>query len=402
MIEIRDKADCCGCSACEQACPVKCISLVKDESGLHYAVADASRCIDCGLCERVCPVINQNSSEKPLAAYAAVNRDAEIQIASSSGGVFTALAREIISCGGTVFGAALTPSMDVAHMAVSDEAGIEALRGSKYLQSDMTDCFSRATELLRLGREVLFSGTPCQIAGLLKLVKPAQRERLITVELSCHGVPPAKIWHDYLESLKQGDERLKIVSVNFRDKRLGWDKFGISVEASETGKAIREISYVPVTDDLFMQGYVKNLYLRPSCRRCPARSGKSGADLLLADFWGIKSVCRPMYDSLGVTLVVVRSDRGQRLLDACHGLKTEPVDYEKAIAGNPSIVKDAPEPLQSKEFAERYPREGFAALRDILKEMREPLHRRVAEKLKRGVARLIGEKLISKIKNLTT
>lgn len=170
MIEIVEKSDCVGCEACVQRCPKQCIVMKEDAEGFLYPQIDIEKCIDCGLCERVCPVINQGEPRKPLVAYAAKNQDESVRLSSSSGGVFTALAEYVIAQGGVVFGARFDESWNVVHDYVETIEGLSAFRGAKYVQSRIGQSFLRAETFLKQGRMVLFSGLPCQITGLKKIL----------------------------------------------------------------------------------------------------------------------------------------------------------------------------------------------------------------------------------------
>ena len=197
MINIEDKKQCCGCSACVQRCPKQCIVMKEDEEGFLYPVADKDVCIDCNLCEQVCPVLRQREEREPLDVYAAFNKNEEVRMQSSSGGVFTALAESIIKEGGVVFGARFNEDWEVVHDYVETVEGLSAFRGSKYVQSRIGCTFSQAEQFLKQGRKVLFSGTPCQIAGL-KLFLRKEYENLLSVDFICHGVPSPGVWRQYL------------------------------------------------------------------------------------------------------------------------------------------------------------------------------------------------------------
>ena len=310
MIDIKEKHNCCGCGACVQICPKQCISMSEDNEGFLYPHVNSAICIDCGLCEKVCPVINQNEPNEPLAVYAAKNTNEEIRLKSSSGGIFTLLAEQVITEGGVVFGARFNEGWEVIHDYTETVEGLEAFRGSKYVQSFIGDNFKVAKQFLNNGRKVLFSGTRCQIAGLKKFLQK-DYENLLTVEVVCHGVPSPMVWRDYLEYKRAEraagkntvssslNELPVITGISFRDKTNGWKKYGFKIcyaaskaaenSVSKSGnKANCEIT--PFKEDLLMKGFLKDIYLRPSCYHCAARQGKSGADISIADYWGIQSI----------------------------------------------------------------------------------------------------------------
>lgn len=197
MISIKDKKACCGCGACVQRCPKQCITLHEDSEGFLYPVADASVCINCGLCEKVCPVINQHTAHEPLQTFAAKNPNEAVRAASSSGGVFTMLAESVIKSGGVVFGAAFDQQWKVVHTCATTIEGLQKFRGSKYLQSQTNNTFREAETYLRQGRQVLYSGTPCQVAGLKKYLRK-DYDNLLTLDFICHGVPSPGVFRTYL------------------------------------------------------------------------------------------------------------------------------------------------------------------------------------------------------------
>lgn len=198
MIDILDKKDCCGCSSCVQRCPKQCITLKEDNEGFLYPIVNKEICISCGLCEKVCPVLSQGEPRKPLKVYAAKNQDEEIRRQSSSGGVFTLLAEQVIREGGVVFGAIFDENWEVKHDFAETIEGLAPFRGSKYVQSRIDDNYKKAERFLNQGRKVLFSGTPCQIAGLKRFLRN-EYDNLLTVDFVCHGVPSPGVWRQYLK-----------------------------------------------------------------------------------------------------------------------------------------------------------------------------------------------------------
>ena len=209
MISFSKKEDCCGCNACVQRCPKQCITMQTDKEGFWYPVVNKEDCNNCGLCEKVCPVINQRESCKPIKTFAAINKDEETRLASSSGGIFSLFAEETLNAGGVVFGAAFNKNWDVEHIEIETLDGIEKLRGSKYTQSNIGNCYKKAERYLKEGRKVLFSGTPCQIAAL-KLFLKKDYEGLTTIDVVCHGVPSPEVWKKYLNETIEKENWNKI------------------------------------------------------------------------------------------------------------------------------------------------------------------------------------------------
>lgn len=371
MIEIKEKKDCCGCSACVQKCPKQCISLKEDNEGFLYPVVDKETCIDCGLCEKVCPVLHQGESREPLKVYAANNKDEEIRRQSSSGGIFTLLAEKTIQDGGVVFGVRFDEHWEVIHDYTETIEGLAAFRGSKYVQSRIEDNYRKAEAFLQKGRKVLFSGTPCQIAGL-KCFLRKKYEKLLTVEVVCHGVPSPMIWRDYLvykraeraagkNTVSSSLNELPVITgISFRDKTNGWKKFGFKIcyaasKAAENSvsKSYDTISFelTPYSEDIFMKGFLKDLYLRPSCYSCFVRQGKSGADISIGDYWGIQRFHPKLDDDKGTELILINTENGYNCYDKINPqIESELSEYKKAVNSNSCIVQSVREPKCRKEF----------------------------------------------------
>ena len=362
MLEIKDKKNCTGCHACWSVCPRKCIQMMPDEEGFLYPKINLNQCIDCGACEKVCSVLHPTDTSFPLKVYAARNGNETIRMSSSSGGVFTALAEEIIKRGGVVFGASFNEDWQVVHSYTEQLEGLSAFRGAKYVQSVVGDTYLQVRHFLKQNRWVLFSGTPCQVAGLKHFLRTGY-ERLLTVDVVCHGVPSPLVWQTYLDSINPRKER--ITTLSMRDKSLGWKRYGMDIRTEKeilyTGKA---------ASNLYSQGYLDNLYLRPSCHACPAKKGRSHSDLTLGDFWGIEQVCPSMDDNRGTGLVLVNSPAGMNFYRSLSVLEKE-VTYAQAFRGNPSLECSVPLTESREEFWRRFPEEGMKAVSDIHKRKRK-------------------------------
>lgn len=374
MVNIKEKKECCGCNACVQICPKQCITMFPDIEGFLYPKVDFNICIDCGLCIKVCPVINQDEPRLPLAVYAAKNKNEEIRLKSSSGGIFTLLAEKIIKEGGVVFGARFDENWEVIHAYTETIEGLEYFRGSKYVQSVIGDNLKKAKQFLEEGRKVLFSGTPCQIAGFKKYLRK-KYENLLTVEVVCHGVPSPKVWRDYIEykrakrgtgknSVSSSLNELPVVTgISFRDKSNGWKKFGFKISYAAFKAAENTVSksvifnseITPFNEDPFMKGFLKNLYLRPSCYYCAARQGKSGADISIADYWGIQHFHSGMDDDKGTGLILVNTKIGAFYYSSINNqIESVRSEYNKAITSNSCIIKSVKEPKYRNQFWQLY------------------------------------------------
>lgn len=346
MIKIIEKSDCVGCEACVQCCPKHCITMHEDSEGFLYPQINTEECIDCGLCERVCPVINQGEPRKPLVAYAAKNQDESVRLNSSSGGVFSALAEYVIAQGGVVFGARFDESWNVVHDYVETVEGLLAFRGAKYAQSRIGQSFLQAETFLKQGRMVLFSGLPCQIAGLKKFLRK-DYDNLITVDLFCHGVPSPMVWERFLEE-EVATPHTQLKSISFRDKASGWKNYSFSYlqEDADGVHLHRMLS----TKNLFMRGFLADLYLRPSCYRCPAKQLKSGSDLTIGDYWGIQQAHPKLDDDKGVSAILVNTDKGIAILQSVRQVSLYDSTFESVVKCNPALIKSAQEPVKRPLF----------------------------------------------------
>lgn len=372
MIEVKDKSKCCGCESCVNACPVGCITFKVDNQGFGYPQADSLRCINCGLCEKVCPCLNIKSKAKPQKIYASINPDEEIRRKSSSGGIFTMLAEEIISRGGYVFGAAYNDEWNVNHICVTDKNDISKLRGAKYVQSGITDTYRKSRNFLESGKPVLFSGTPCQIAGLKQYLLKDYR-LLFTVDIVCHSVPSPLVWQCYLKSLNPYEE--KIEEINLRDKSNGWARYNYFIRSSK-----RVLYGGAAADSNYLKGFNKNLFSRPSCFKCPAKEGRSKSDITLADNWGYETTTPEITDNMGISAVIINSKKGAELFEGLNVWKKEiQLDiFEKA---NPSYLHSAKHHKGNSLFWKLFPEYGLEAVPIVFERTKPNLANRVWLKL---------------------
>lgn len=376
MIIIKSKYDCCGCGACAQRCPHNAIELIQDNEGFLYPQIDESICIDCGLCERVCPIINQVLPSEPIKTFAAKNNDENIRQLSSSGGIFTLLATKVINNGGVVFGAIFNAKWEVEHDYTDTIEGIAKFRGSKYVQSKINNNYILAEEYLKDGKQVLFSGTPCQIAGLKRFLRK-EYENLICVDIICHGVPSPFIWQKYLEQYNSTE----LSSISFRDKTNSWKRYEVVIRQGKK-TLIRE----DIGKNIYMKLFLSDLCLRPSCSNCSSKSGKSKSDITIADFWGIQHLHPDFDDDKGCNLILIHSKKGLNLFNKleCDKIKT---DFKTAIKYNPSYFKSVAEPKYRKYFFKNFERYGFAIYDKICKKQQPSLIRRIASRCKRMITK---------------
>ncbi len=375
MVRITNKKDCCGCAACVQICPKQCITMVSDEEGFLYPKVDETICIQCGVCEQICPMLNPAQSQKPKSIYAGINPDENTRRISSSGGVFFLLACKTIQEGGAVFGACFDRQWVVRHDCTETVEDLEKFLGSKYVQSETGDCYAKAEHYLKIGREVLFSGTACQIAGLLSFLKKPF-DNLITVDVLCHGVPSPLIWRDYLEyECNQHQVNISdLTDVSFRDKQVGWRRFGMSIKSGEN-LLVSE----PLDRNVYLKGFLRDLYLRPSCYQCQFRCGKCHSDITIADYWGIWKHHPQWDDDKGTSLVLINSEKGLNVFRSLDLKKVE-TSYEEALSGNSPLEHSVKETQYRQLFWNRYPTDGIKAIDSICLQLRPNVFKRILRK----------------------
>ena len=351
-----DREACTGCGACVSLCRWGAISMQPDDEGFLYPVVDGALCRSCDLCEKRCPAGHALPAREQR-SFGAQHTDEGIRRASSSGGAFTALARQTLARGGVVFGAVFGEGMRVEHVGALSEEELAPMRGSKYVQSDSAEAIGHAVALLQRGVPVLFSGTPCQVSGLLSRVPDEHREQLLTVDFVCHGVPSPGVFASYLQAL-QAQRGSQVTAYTFRDKRRGWKDFS-AVASFEDGSEHAGTQ----RDEPFLYGFLQNLYLRPSCTRCDALRGAChAADITLADLWGAQEVCPQRDDDTGLSLVLVNSPRGQQALEACaQELRLFPVDASGLTRHNPSLQRPVAAHRHRGRFFKAFQTRGFDA-----------------------------------------
>ena len=333
MIEVRNKKDCCGCYACYNICPKECITMESDSEGFWYPKIDKNKCIDCNLCEKVCPIINKfNSSLYEEKSYAVFNKNEKIRLESSSGGIFSILAEYVINNHGSVYGAAFDEDFNVKHIKITSLQDIELLRGSKYVQSRTNDIFKSIKFDLKNNKMVLFTGTPCQVAGLQSFLQK-KYDNLILMDIVCHGVPSPLVWQQYIDELKQNYKQ-DIKSIYFRDKSTGWKTY--SVKFLFDKDEYKNFGF----KDIYMKGFLNDIYLRPSCYNCNFKGIERVSDITVADFWGIEKVLPKMDDDKGTSLIVIHSEKGKQLFDELsEKMILNEVNLNEAIKYNPSMIK---------------------------------------------------------------
>lgn len=306
-----DPDKCCGCAGCAAVCPFGSLRMRADAEG--FAVPEVlSSCRDCGKCRSVCPVANASAPAEKRSdrCFAAVSASEEDVANSSSGGVFPALAGQIIDDGGAVAGTAFAADFSAVAKIVYRRDELPLLRQAKYVQSAMSPAlYAEAEAFLKTGKPLLFSGTPCQVAAFRRYFPAEKYPNLLAAEVICHGVPSPEVWQSFLRRV--GEETGKILEVSFRDKRRGWHEYALTVrgERQELRFGRRESPY--------MKLFLRNVTLRKFCFECPFKAGRSGADLTMGDFWKLRKYAPELENDTGVSMVVTHGTRGAAALEKC-------------------------------------------------------------------------------------
>ena len=346
---------CTGCTACAGVCPVGAISMVPDHEGfLRPRISDA--CVLCRRCESVCPGLSPlpaAPSDGALPALAVWNQDEAVREASSSGGVFSVLAGHILEQGGAVFGCVLENGHTARHLCARTPEALAPMRGSKYVQSDLTGVFPAIKALLEADTPVLFTGTPCQVDGLRRYLGQ-DYPCLLTCDLVCHGVPSPAVFSAWLEQ-REREAGGRALGVRFRDKSHGWDKAWMVVDFAGGGQYAQ-----PLYQSTFGRGFGSQLFLRPCCSQCMYTDpGRRPGDLTLGDFWGLDpKLALPVSREKGISLVLANTPRGRAALEASagsFGMCEQPL--ADAVAGNPSLHAPTPDSPKRAAF--------FAAFRTL-------------------------------------
>ncbi len=354
MIKIKVKSECTGCGACRNICPKSCIAMRADEEGFLYPTVDETKCINCELCDKVCPVKNKPiQNNECIQAYACKGKDDSVRMSSSSGGIFSIIAENILKKDGFVCGAAYDEQFNVKHYIVDSVNDLYKLRGSKYVQSDTNDVYKQIKQKLINNRFVLFSGTPCQTAGLKNFLKK-EYDNLLCISVACHGVPSPMVYNLYLDNISNGS---RIHNVNFRSKETGWKKYSVIIETEK--KNIKNYNY----ENPYMRGFINDLYTRPSCSECQFKGSDIPGDILLADFWGIENVLPDFEDEKGVSAILVKSQKGKNIIEEIsEEILLKECNYTDIIKYNPSIIKASKAHQKRNEFFDRVNSRNFTKL----------------------------------------
>ena len=325
MIQVKDKTQCVGCYACVNICHKHCIHMEQDQEGFYYPEVDESQCNNCHQCEKVCPIQNFVKAKKYIRSFACKSLDDEIRRHSSSGGIFSVIATDILAQNGVVYGAAYYHQSQVVHQRIDRVEDLVLLQGSKYIQSQIGTTYQQVKMDLEQKNKVLFTGTPCQIAGLKQFLRK-EYSQLFTIDILCHGVPSNKVWSKYLKDL--GVEQVE--DIQFRNKDTGWTHYSVQI-IHDNAKVFRQLS----GKNDYIRGFISDIFLRPSCYDCRFKENNNVSDMTIGDFWGAEEYVPQIFDDQGISVVIIRSKQGE---DMFHRIKThiqlESVSLNQAISKN--------------------------------------------------------------------
>ena len=361
----RKKPECCGCTACMEVCPEDAITMEPDEEGFLYPRIDDAKCVRCGKCDRVCAFHRYPKREAPFdqpQAWAVKHKDQSVRENSRSGGAFVGFSDVILQRDGVVYGAAMGADFTVCHIRAATSEKRDKMKGAKYVQSDIRGIYPQVAQDLKTGLDVLFSGTPCQVAGLRSYLweQHVDAGKLFCCDLVCHGVPSPAIWKDYLYLIEQTHGE-QVYSANFRDKCFGWEAHWETYRFAHTKKVI-------VSND-FTDLYFLGLMLRPSCSSCPFADVQRSGDLTLGDFWGIDELDSNFNDNRGVSLVLVNTPEGAALWEATQP-RFDCISTSLQNCMQPALYEPtAPSPLR-QQFWQDYQNMPFA---DLLRKYTTPI-----------------------------
>lgn len=347
MIDVTDKAQCTGCTACASVCPHAAITMIADEEGFSYPRVSMDQCTGCGRCEDVCPVHKPavHAPHQPRQGFLARHGDAAVLADSTSGGFFTAMAEWTFQQGGVVCAATYDDAFRVLHAFAEQGDDLHRFRGSKYVQSDLNDCFPRTKALLEAGRVVTFVGTPCQVYGLKAFLGKAYAG-LYTVDLVCHGVPSPKLWDAYLQ-YQQTKHRARVCDVSFRSKAYGYHSSTMKL-VFENGREYKQGGKV----DVFLRSFYADAASRPSCYACPYKVLERCSDFTIYDAWHAHQLLNEprQDDDRGYTNIIVHTQRAARIMDQLPSLCFSQVDVEQAIALDGAMVRRSATPHPTRKI----------------------------------------------------
>lgn len=379
------KEECCGCSACVNICQRHAIHMEQDEKGYLYPAIAQELCVDCRLCEKVCP-LKEGEKEKVFEkkAYGVKNNNQIERTKSSSGSVFIEVAKYILDKHGVVYGVELTSDFQVKHGRATSLEAVRKFQGSKYVQSDKNESFRLIQQDLKAGKEVLFTGTPCEVAGLKRFLRK-EYDNLYTLDLICHGVPSMKLLKSCLKE-KENENSSKVKELRFRDKAYGWRNQEIYIKL-ENGT----IYHAPIWVDNFYRLFTNNYILRDSCYTCKFANMERQGDITIGDFWNIKNVNETFEDKLGVSSIIINSKKGEQLFEILKD-NFQVIECSLSDITQPNLHNPSPRPERYEEFQKDCSQKGLDYCLKKYGSMRisEKIRRKLSP-IKKKLKKLLGK-----------
>ncbi len=364
MVELNCEK-CTACGACVQKCPKNCIELKSDDNGFLYPNVNTTECIDCGLCDKVCPIGTHSNDDRMPLAYACAAVDDNMLFQATSGGVFGIIAIYVLEKGGVVYGCAYTEHLQATHIRIDNTESLSALFGSKYVQSNTRYTYKECEEDLKAGKQVLYSGTPCQIAGLKNYLQK-DYTNLLTVDLVCHGVASQAYFDKFIELLEK-EEGAVCTKYNFRSKRnAGWSVAGTASFKTDSGKVFDKNQYY--FSNYYYYYYLACSIYRESCYSCEYANLNRVGDFTLGDFWGAEGLNIPFNVEKGCSLVLLNNEVAVELFEKLD-LQKYKVSLDIAVRYNRQLSAPSCARYDRNELLREYREEEASSIQKKFKKM---------------------------------
>ncbi len=345
MIHIQDKSKCCGCTSCANACPRIAITMVPDYEGFLYPEINPQLCANCGLCENACPILNKQHIQEETKGYIVRYKNESIVADSTSGGAFTALATSLLERDYIVYGVGYDNEMNVAFKSAEKPEDLQEMRGSKFVQSELGTTFQDIKKHLKNGKKVLFTGTPCQVSGLISYLGKTH-ENLICIDFVCRGVPSPGLWKNYVRMMEEKNSS-KLVAAKFKNKTYGYHTSTMKL-TFENGKKYFGSGRI----DPYMKAFVSEMSSRPSCSDCAFKTVERVSDITMFDCYRFTKLMHISDDDKGYSSIIIHSSKGDELFESIKkSLIYYQVNVQSLIEANGIMVCNSAKPhVRRDEF----------------------------------------------------